>query len=82
MEKITSNNIKYSKPFSIVKTWLKEAGKVPQTAIHIYPDYPIGWHATVGVDNRVYIYKNERGKITLEIEPFNGFYPNGLLRRL
>jgi hypothetical protein len=73
--------VMYRVPIEIVREKLKVMGIRPETRIHIYPEYPTGWHATVGANDRIYIFTCCRGWITLEIEPCYGFRPNGTLIR-
>ena len=78
---IARNEIEFRVPISIVRAKLVEMNIVPETDIRIYPDYPVGWHATVGANDRVYIFTYRRGhQLSLEITPLFGFYKNGGLR--
>lgn len=71
--------LKYRKPLSVVEKKLQEMMIIPETDIRIYPVYPTGWYATVGANNRVYIFISNRGVVTLEIQPVYGFLPGGSL---
>lgn len=76
-----AEQIRYRGPISIVKQRLKQLGLEPSSNVWIYPEYPIGWEATVLCSSFVYSFKNDRGRLTLSIEPFIGFYKNGALKR-
>lgn len=75
------HNIMYKVEIGIVRDILADLEIVPATDIRIYPEYPIGWHATVGADNKVLVIKSEYGRISLSIEPCLGFQKNGGLIR-
>lgn len=65
----------------IVKRILHDLELTAATDIRVYPDYPYGWHATVGVDNKVLVIISEFGRLRLSIEPALGFQKNGGLIR-
>ena len=78
---IARHEMQFKKEILIMRAKLVEMNIVPETDIRIYPDYPVGWHATVGANNRVYILTYRRGRQpSLEITPCYGFYKNGGLR--
>lgn len=52
---------------------------VPQTDIWIYTDYPDGWYAVFGGEDKVYIVDEHKGKRHLSTQPVRGFNPNGSL---
>jgi hypothetical protein len=74
---LSAERLRYRKPIAIARQYLDKMNVVPETDIDIYVDYPVGWHAVVGANNRVYILICMRGNITLEIQPVWGFRPNG-----
>ena len=78
---IARHEMQFKKEILIMRAKLVEMNIVPETDIRIYPDYPVGWHATVGANDRVYIFTYRRGhQLSLEITPLIGFYKNGGLR--
>lgn len=83
LERITAmERLRYREPISIVERKLEEINIIPETDIRIYVDYPFGWHATVGANDRVYVFISRRGVLRLSVEPSVGFYKNGALRRI
>jgi hypothetical protein len=80
-EVVAAEQLRYANQIYLIKKILDRIGLVPATDIRIYPDYPNGWHATVGAYSYVYVFSYDRGDISLTIEDRRGFYPNGCLIR-
>lgn len=82
LERIAAEErLRFREPINIVEKKLMEINVIPETDIRVYPDYPLGWHATVGANDRIYVIISRRGRISLSIESCYGFYKNGALRR-
>lgn len=78
---VAADKVRYRKPISVISEKLKQFNIKPETDIRIYTDYPFGWHATVGANDRIYIFTSVFGKVVLSIEPVFGFRSNGSLIR-
>lgn len=79
------NNLQHKQEVLLVELILEEMMVLAMTDIWVYDDYPVGWHAVVGVEEphefgtipATYIIKSVNHKISVEIQPMRGFRPNG-----
>lgn len=76
-----SDQLQYQLPKALIQGELDRRGVERQTEIHIYPDYPHGFTAVVGVhDDKVYIFKVFKSCIvSIDMRNCLGVRPNGTL---
>lgn len=77
---IEAHQLRYRKVINIVKDMLSLLEKKPMTDIRVYPEYPFGWSAEVGVNpDKVYIFTSYKGQVWYRVTTCRGFAKNGSL---